>query len=92
MCAQVRTFYTAPTLIRSLEAQDDKFVTAHDRSSLRLLGTVGEPINPRAWSWFFQARRPLPASVAQDWCQLLALHGWRPVLVLPSTMPCQLCG
>ena len=43
MCAQVRQLYTAPTLIRSLEAQDDAHVTGHDRSSLRVLGTVGEP-------------------------------------------------
>ena len=55
---QVRQFYTAPTLVRSLEAQDDKFVTEHDRSSLRILGTVGEPINPRAWMWFFEVRLP----------------------------------
>ena len=52
---QVRQFYTAPTLVRALEAQDDHFVTDHDRSSLRILGTVGEPINPRAWLWFFKA-------------------------------------
>lgn len=57
--AQVRQFYTAPTLVRALEAHDDKFVTDHDRSSLRVLGTVGEPINPRAWNWFFQV--PLPS-------------------------------
>ncbi len=50
----MRQFYTAPTLVRSLEAQDNKFVTQHDRSSLRILGTVGEPINPRAWMWFFE--------------------------------------
>ena len=42
---QVRTFYTAPTLIRALEAAGDKFVTKSDLSSLRILGTVGEPIN-----------------------------------------------
>ncbi len=51
---QVRQFYTAPTLIRALEAHDDKFVLGSNRSSLRVLGTVGEPINPRAWIWFFQ--------------------------------------
>ena len=58
---QVRQFYTAPTLVRSLEAQDDKFVTQHDRSSLRILGTVGEPINPRAWLWFFEVSPLLPS-------------------------------
>ena len=54
MPLQVRQFYTAPTLVRALEAQDDRHVTSHDRSSLRILGTVGEPINPRAWLWFFR--------------------------------------
>ena len=53
-CAQVRQFYTAPTLIRALEALDNKWVGKHDRSSLQVLGTVGEPINPRAWQWFFE--------------------------------------
>lgn len=57
----MRQFYTAPTLVRALEAQDDKYVTDHDRSSLRILGTVGEPINPRAWLWFFEAT-PLPST------------------------------
>ncbi len=56
LAAQVRQFYTAPTLIRALEAHDDKFVLGSDRSSLRVLGTVGEPINPRAWNWFFNVR------------------------------------
>ena len=62
---QVRQFYTAPTLVRALEAQDDRFVTDHDRSSLRILGTVGEPINPRAWLWFFKVSifRPLPTCI-----------------------------
>lgn len=51
---QVRQLYTAPTLIRALEAQDHSWVTKHDRSSLKVLGTVGEPINPRAWQWFYE--------------------------------------
>ncbi len=51
---QVRTFYTAPTLIRALEAAGDKFVTKSDLSSLRILGTVGEPINAKAWNWYNQ--------------------------------------
>ena len=49
---QVRTFYTAPTLIRALEAAGDKFVTKSDLSSLKILGTVGEPINAKAWNWY----------------------------------------
>ena len=46
--------YTAPTLIRTLESHSDEFVTRHDRLSLKILGTVGEPINPRAWEWFYK--------------------------------------
>ena len=48
---QVNTFYTAPTAIRALMGQGDEFVTRSKRSSLRLLGSVGEPINPEAWEW-----------------------------------------
>lgn len=49
---QVNTFYTAPTAIRALMGAGDDFVTRTDRSSLRLLGSVGEPINPEAWEWY----------------------------------------
>jgi acetyl-CoA synthetase len=45
-------FYTAPTAIRALMAQGDEPVKAYDLSSLRTLGTVGEPINPEAWNWY----------------------------------------
>ncbi|MEM9781028.1 MAG: AMP-binding protein, partial [Pseudomonadota bacterium] len=48
----VNQFYTAPTAIRALMGQGDDFVTKHDLSSLRILGTVGEPINPEAWRWY----------------------------------------
>ena len=50
---QVTIFYTAPTAIRALMAQGDDFVTRTDRSSLRILGSVGEPINPEAWEWYY---------------------------------------
>ncbi len=49
---KVNTFYTAPTAIRALMAQGDEPVKSTDRSSLKLLGTVGEPINPEAWEWY----------------------------------------
>ena len=52
LSAQVRQFYTAPTLIRSLMQSGDDWVTRHDRGSLRVLGTVGEPIGEHAWNWF----------------------------------------
>ncbi|GAB6033029.1 Acetyl-coenzyme A synthetase, cytoplasmic [Chamberlinius hualienensis] len=49
---KVNSFYTAPTAIRSLMKFGDSFVTQYDRSSLKILGTVGEPINPEAWLWY----------------------------------------
>lgn len=49
---RVNVFYTAPTAIRALAKEGSKFVDMHDVSSLRLLGTVGEPINPEAWEWY----------------------------------------
>ena len=49
---QVNQFYTAPTAIRALVAQGDEWVTKHDLSSLKVLGTVGEPINEEAWRWY----------------------------------------
>ncbi|WP_405405333.1 acetate--CoA ligase [Paracoccus sp. Ld10] len=54
VCAKhkVTQFYTAPTAIRALMAKGPEPVAAHDLSSLRILGTVGEPINPEAWNWY----------------------------------------
>ncbi|WP_438942732.1 acetate--CoA ligase, partial [Primorskyibacter marinus] len=49
---KVNQFYTAPTAIRALMGQGNDFVTGADLSSLRILGTVGEPINPEAWNWY----------------------------------------
>ena len=49
---KVNQFYTAPTAIRALIGQGPDFVTRHDLSSLKVLGTVGEPINPEAWNWY----------------------------------------
>ena len=51
---KVTTFYTAPTAIRALMKEGDAPVTATSRASLRLLGTVGEPINPEAWRWYHE--------------------------------------
>jgi acetyl-CoA synthetase len=50
---QVNIFYTAPTAIRALMAQGNEYVTRTDRSSLRILASVGEPINPEAWEWYY---------------------------------------
>jgi hypothetical protein len=49
---QVKQFYTAPTAIRSLMRAGDALVKEHSRASLRILGSVGEPINPEAWRWW----------------------------------------
>jgi acyl-coenzyme A synthetase/AMP-(fatty) acid ligase len=63
----VTVFYTAPTVIRSLMAMDDSWVTRHSRASLRLLGSVGEPINPEAWRWYFEvSARLCVESIAQQ--------------------------
>ena len=59
---RVSILYTAPTAIRAFMKWGEQFPRRHDLSSLRLLGTVGEPINPEAWMWYQQGdrRRPLP--------------------------------
>ncbi len=54
---QVNILYTAPTAIRALMAEGDKAIEGTDRSSLRILGSVGEPINPEAWEWYWKKNR-----------------------------------
>ena len=49
----ITSFYTAPTAIRAIAREGDAHVSQYDRSSLRVLGSVGEPINPEAWRWYF---------------------------------------
>ena len=49
----ISIFYTAPTAIRAIMREGDAFVTKHKRTSLRVLGSVGEPINPEAWRWYY---------------------------------------
>jgi acetyl-CoA synthetase len=51
---RVNIFYTAPTAIRALMREGEEWPNKHDLSSLRLLGTVGEPINPEAWVWYYR--------------------------------------
>ena len=50
---KVNVFYTAPTVIRKLKMYGEHYVKAFDRSSLKVLGTAGEPINPEAWHWYW---------------------------------------
>ena len=60
MTVQVQKFYTAPTLIRALMREGDEHVEGSDTSSLQVLGTVGEPINPEAWKWYHRVSFPRP--------------------------------
>ncbi len=66
---QVNIFYTAPTAIRALMAQGDTFVTQTNRSSLRLLGSVGEPINPEAWEWYYHVVGNGNCPIVDTWWQ-----------------------
>ena len=65
----ITIFYTAPTAIRALAAQGDDFVKQHDRSSLRVLGTVGEPINPDAWNWYYDVVGEGRCNIVDTWWQ-----------------------
>jgi acetyl-CoA synthetase len=66
---QVNIFYTAPTAIRALMAQGDEFVIRTDRSSLRILGSVGEPINPEAWEWYYHVVGNSRCPIMDTWWQ-----------------------
>ena len=66
---KVNILYTAPTAIRALMREGDEPVTAHDRSSLRLLGTVGEPINPEAWTWYWKVVGEERCPIVDTWWQ-----------------------
>ncbi|MGB0646690.1 MAG: acetate--CoA ligase [Bradymonadia bacterium] len=65
----VNVFYTAPTALRALAAQGDEWVHAHDRSALRVLGTVGEPIDPATWHWYRDVVGEGRAPVIDTWWQ-----------------------
>jgi len=66
---QVNIFYTAPTAIRALMAQGNDFVTRTDRSSLRILASVGEPINPEAWEWYYHVVGNGRCPIMDTWWQ-----------------------
>lgn len=66
---KISIFYTAPTAIRALSAKGDAFVHRHDLSSLRILGTVGEPINPEAWQWYHDVVGQGRCAVVDTWWQ-----------------------
>ncbi|MDJ1464226.1 acetate--CoA ligase [Nitratireductor sp. GZWM139] len=65
----VNIFYTAPTAIRALMGAGDDFVTCTSRSSLRILGSVGEPINPEAWEWYYNVVGEKKSPIVDTWWQ-----------------------
>jgi acetyl-CoA synthetase len=66
---RVEIFYTAPTAIRALMREGDEWVAGTSRSSLKLLGTVGEPINPEAWEWYWRVVGEGRCPVVDTWWQ-----------------------
>ena len=66
---KVNIFYTAPTAIRALMGAGDEFVRDTDRSSLRILGSVGEPINPEAWEWYYNVVGEEKCPIVDTWWQ-----------------------
>jgi acetyl-CoA synthetase len=66
---KVNIFYTAPTAIRALMGAGDEYVTRTSRASLRLLGSVGEPINPEAWEWYYRVVGDNRCPIVDTWWQ-----------------------
>ena len=90
----ISIFYTAPTALRALMAQGDKYVKQTSRSSLRLLGTVGEPINPEAWEWYYQVVGNSACQIIDTWWQtetgsvlISPIAGVTPVKPGSATLP-----
>ncbi|MDP3105011.1 MAG: acetate--CoA ligase [Candidatus Methanoperedens sp.] len=91
---RVTIFYTAPTAIRALERSGDQWPKGRDMSSLRLLGTVGEPINPEAWMWYYNVIGNKRCPIVDTWWQtetggimLTPLPGATPLKPGSATLP-----
>ncbi len=82
---QVNIFYTAPTAIRALHAEGDGPVTRTSRASLRLLGSVGEPINPEAWEWYYRVVGDSRCPIVDTWWQTET--GAHMITPLPGATP-----
>lgn len=80
----VNNFYTAPTAIRAIAKEGDKWVEMHDLSSLRVLGSVGEPLNPEAWWWFYNKVGGSRCTIADTWWQ--SETGGHMILPLPGAI------
>ena len=91
---QVNTFYTAPTALRSLMREGDTWPKKRDLSSLRILGTVGEPINPEAWMWYYEVIGKGKCPIVDTWWQtetggilISPLPGATPIKPGSATVP-----
>lgn len=91
---QVTIFYTAPTVIRSLIRMGTEWPHSYDLSSLRILGTVGEPINPEAWMWYYEAIGKNQIPIVDTWWQtetggimITPLPGSHPIKPGSATKP-----
>jgi len=91
---KVNQIYTAPTAIRALMAQGDEYVTGHDLSSLKVLGTVGEPINEEAWRWYHDLVGKGKCPIVDTWWQtetggimITPLAGLTPTKPSLATLP-----
>ena len=82
---RVEIFYTAPTAIRALMREGDDWVRRHSRASLRLLGTVGEPINPEAWDWYHRVVGERRCPIVDTWWQTET--GGAMIAPLPGATP-----
>lgn len=82
---RVTIFYTAPTAIRSLMALGNDYITKTNRSSLKILGTVGEPINPEAWIWYYDIVGQSRCPIMDTWWQTET--GGFMITPLPNTLP-----
>ncbi|MBP7075009.1 MAG: acetate--CoA ligase [Rhabdochlamydiaceae bacterium] len=84
---KVSIFYTAPTLIRTFMKWGDEWINKHDVSSLRLLGSIGEPINPDVWEWYFKVVGSSKTPIVDTWFQtetgafvIAPLPGYTPLI------------
>ncbi len=82
---KVNIFYTAPTAIRALMGMGDEYVDGADLSSLRILGTVGEPINPEAWMWYYKKVGREKCTIIDTWWQTET--GGFMITPLPAAIP-----
>ena len=84
---QVNIFYTAPTALRAIHQHPDEWVKQHKRTSLRVLGSVGEPINPEVWEWYHDVVGEGRCAVVDTWWQTET--GGILISPLPGATPCK---